>query len=167
MTPWVRLDDSFESHRKRRRAGHEAIGLWAGALAYAGRYLTNGHIDTDWLEAEVPSAAKRRKLVGKLMAVGLLELLPNGQVARLVDRRGELVEVGPVPEDSYLIHDYLQFNPSRKEVEERREKERLKKIEQRMSRGDSTGDNNGTSPALSSEPPRARASRTRTRTQNP
>ena len=164
MSPWVRLDDSLEGHRKRRRAGHEAMGLWMGALTYAGKYLTNGQIDQDWLEAEIPSAAKRKKVVGRLVTVGLFDFLPAGAKILLPDRRGEAVEFGPFPEDSYLVHDFLQFNPSKAEVEERRKKEREKKIAQRMSPGDNPGDTNGTSPDLSSEPPRARASRSRTHT---
>lgn len=171
MSPWVRLDDSLEGHRKRRRAGHEAFGVWCAALTYCGKYLTNGHVDRDWFEAEIPSTAKRQRVVGKLLSVGLLDHLEAGQTARLPDRRGELVEVGPFAEDEVLIHDYLAFNPSDKEVEERREKERLKKIHQRMSTdaspGDSPGDSNGDSPSPSEGTPRARASRSRTHTQIP
>lgn len=94
--PWGRLDDSFDAHRKVRRAGNEAAGIYARGLSYCAGALTDGHIDPEWLEER---AGRRAARVGELLVVaGLWE--PNS--------------------DGFVIHDYLDFNPSRSEILERR-----------------------------------------------
>jgi hypothetical protein len=98
--PWARVDDTAHEHRKFKRAGLEATGLYYMALSYCARYLTDGRVDFDWLEERVPSKGKRDKLLDTLVENGLFE--PNG--------------VG------YVIHDYLEVNPSRSEVEGLRDK---------------------------------------------
>ncbi len=98
--PWARCDDTAHEHRKFKRAGLEATGLYYMALSYCARYLTDGHVDQHWLEERVPQASRRRKLLQQLVDNGLFEV--NG--------------------DGYYVHDYLELNPSRAEVEELREK---------------------------------------------
>jgi hypothetical protein len=91
--PWGRLDDSFDAHRKVRRAGLEATGLHARALSYCAGALTDGHVDPEWLEER---AGRRAGKLGELLVVaGLWE--PNC--------------------DGFVIHDYLEYNPSREKVE--------------------------------------------------
>ena len=100
---WGRLDDSFDSHRKVRRAGLEAVGLHARALAYCAGSLTDGHVDPEWLEER---AGKRgEKLAQQLVTAGLWE--PNS--------------------DGYVIHDYLEYNPSRAQVETKRRADAARK----------------------------------------
>lgn len=90
--PWVKLDDSTDSHRKVRRAGNEAFGIWTRSLCYSAGALTDGHIDPEWLEER---AGKRAGKVSELLLVsGLWE--PN--------------------DDGWKIHDYLDFNPPRASV---------------------------------------------------
>jgi hypothetical protein len=90
--PWGKLDDSLDNHPKARRAGLEALGLWTRSIAHAAGYLTDGHIDVGWLEER---AGRQSKKLGDLLVVsGLWE--PNS--------------------DGFLIHDYLDYNPSREEV---------------------------------------------------
>jgi hypothetical protein len=140
VTPWVRLDDSVHSHRKVRRAGLEATGLWAMALSYSGFYLTDGFVDDDWITQAVPHPLKRQKLVEKLVKAGLFKRFVQGEIDYVNDRHGTLVQVGPYADPGYLIHDFLQHNPSRDEVEQRRKRERQKKRGQReMSPGDTGG----------------------------
>lgn len=95
---WVKLDDSFDGHKKVRRAGLEATGLHARALSHAGKEMEGGHIDPEWVEER---AGKRGlKLAEKLVQVGLWE--PNG--------------------NGWVIHDYLDYNPTREEWEAERAK---------------------------------------------
>src|SRR5271165_5174026 len=94
--PWGRLDDSFDAHRKVRRAGLEATGLHARALSYSAGALTDGHIDPEWVQERAGS--RGAKLAELLVTAGLWE--PNG--------------------DGWAIHDYLDFNFSREEVESKR-----------------------------------------------
>jgi hypothetical protein len=97
--PWARLDDSLHSHRKLRRAGLEATGLYAMALSYCAAYLTDGHVDEDFLAELVPSKRRRERLLEELVRRHLFE--PNGH--------------------GYAVHDYLDYNPSRADIERRRE----------------------------------------------
>lgn len=100
---WARLDDTFYPHPKVRRAGNEAIGVHCRAISYSAGALTDGKIDRAWLsEVAGRSAAK----VGRaLVDSGLWEL--NGE--------------------GWVIHDYLEYNPSRAQVLEKRRAESERK----------------------------------------
>lgn len=98
--PWAKCDDNAHEHRKFKRAGLEATGLYYMALSYCARYLTDGRVDGDWLAERVPNRRKRDQLLAALVEHRLFE--ENGS--------------------GYRVHDYLEINPSRSEVEELREK---------------------------------------------
>lgn len=91
--PWVRLDDNLDSHRKVRRAGNEAFGVWTRSLCYSAGALTDGHVDPEWLQERVGSKAVSR-MAELLVVSGLWE--PNS--------------------DGWVIHDYLDHNPTRASV---------------------------------------------------
>lgn len=73
--PWVRLDDSIDTHRKIRRAGNEASGVWMRSLCYSAGALTDGHVDPEWL------AERAGKRSGRLLAsvCGQVEIVACGQ----------------------------------------------------------------------------------------
>lgn len=119
--PWAKVDDTAHEHRKFKRAGLEATGLYWMALSYCARYLTDGHVDQHWLEERVPQRSRREKLLHALTEQRLFEENGNG----------------------YYVHDYHDYNPPAARVRERRRKELEKKRNQRMSRGDNGGDNHG------------------------
>jgi len=109
--PWVRLDDQFADHPKVVQAGPLAGWLHICALTYCARYLTDGFIP----QAIVPRLAD-------FTGIGIVDV--NGghaafghdvTVQELVDR---LVDVGlwDVVDGGYMIHDYLDYNPSKEEV---------------------------------------------------
>jgi hypothetical protein len=102
---WARLDDSFYSHPKVRRAGLAAVGLHVRAISYSAAHLLDGHIDVGW--AKEAGGTQHRKLVNALLGANLWE--PNG--------------------DGFVIHDYLDYNPSRESVLAKRaaDSERKKK----------------------------------------
>lgn len=90
---WAKLDDGFWSNPKVEEAGNEAAGAYARMLSYCGQHLTDGHVKQ--------AAAKyitRRPILTRLVELGFLE------------RNGE----------GWIIPDYLEFNPSREEVESKR-----------------------------------------------
>lgn len=90
---WVRLDDHFPTHPKMVAAGHEAAWLHVCALCYCAEHLTDGRVP----KAMVPRLSDCRN--------------PR----RLADR---LVEVNAweVDGDEFVLHDFLEFNPSREQV---------------------------------------------------
>lgn len=115
---YARLDDFLDGHPKVRRVGFEAFGVWCAAIVHSSKYLTDGRIDREWFEEKLPQPKRRQQILTALVENNMLE--KNG--------------VG------YVIHDYLEHNPSRVEVEERRRKAAAKKAGQRLSPGDGDGD---------------------------
>lgn len=97
--PWVRIDEAFADHPKIIEAGESAVCLFICGLAYCGHMLSDGVIP------------KRKARV----------LYPMNDAAAAADA---LVRVGLWHEDgdNYVVHDYLDYQPSRAEVEEARSK---------------------------------------------
>ena len=97
---WVKLDDKFTGHTKVLAAGPEAAWLHIEGLCYCAQQETDGVIlDTALVMLTQYSKPKAGKLAARLVEVGMWE------------RNGA----------GYVIHDYLDYNPSRKELEARRE----------------------------------------------
>ena len=105
---WLRIDDTFPEHPK--VVGLDAPTKWLHvcALAYASRNLTDGYIPAGALRG----LGGTKRMVAALVDAGLWEGHNAG---------GEPA--------NYLIHDYLDYNRSRKDVEEEREaaKTRMKR----------------------------------------
>lgn len=103
---WAKLDDQFPDHPKIEAAGPEAAWLYVCGICYCARYLTDGEIPKTRVPrlSALKSAEKHAK---KLVAVGLW------------------IDAGT----SYLVHDYLDYNPPRDEVEFRREQVSRKRSE--------------------------------------
>lgn len=98
---WVKLDDSFIDHPKVIEAGPLAGWLFIASLCYSNRLLTDGFI-------------------------------PQRQIYRLIDvddpqeSADRLVEVGlwDVVDGGYQVHDYLEYQPSKKKITDDRRKAR-------------------------------------------
>ncbi len=116
---WVRIDDSFADHPKIASAGPLGMALQVAALCYCNRYLTDGFI---------PMAVAPRLVYFE----GLAD--PLDVIDRLIEA-GIWVEV----QGGYQIHDYLEYQPSKSEVEETREKRRAAGAKGGRSRGQASG----------------------------
>ncbi|MGV9756973.1 hypothetical protein ACWDUC_14300 [Streptomyces tricolor] len=102
---WFALDDGFDSHPKVRKAGNAAVGLFVRLGVHATKHLTEGHLDGD-IVRDYGTAATIRKLI----TVGMLHE-PGHGCPRC-----------PQPAaDGYYIHDYLDYNKSRAQIEAARE----------------------------------------------
>jgi hypothetical protein len=90
---WVRVDDQHPDHPKVIAAGPMAAWLNVCGWCYAARYLTDGFIPAGQVRrlADVPDADV---LARRLVEVGLWEDAAGG----------------------FVIHDYLEYNPSRAKV---------------------------------------------------
>jgi hypothetical protein len=105
---WARLDDQFHAHRKIRQAWHQApasIGLHVMALTYCACFETDGFVDTAFVTEKLPVKSARDAAVRALIECGMWRELDNG----------------------YVIHDYLDYNPSRAQIVERRAKDAERK----------------------------------------
>lgn len=90
---WVRLDDQFADHPKVVGLSAKAFRLHVTAICYAARQETDGVIPRG-----VAFVVAARKWLGELTSAGLWEDHPSG----------------------YVIHDYLEYNPSADEVRSKR-----------------------------------------------
>lgn len=107
---WVKLDDRFPSHRKIALLSDRAFRLHVSALCWCAENLTDGHIS----DRELPLVAHVR---------GLKATAKQLEDAGVWDR----VEGG------WLVHDYLDYNPSRDQVlaERKKNAERQERFRQR------------------------------------
>lgn len=95
--PWVKVDEAFYDHPKFLDLDAGAVGIWLIGLAYSNRYLTSGAIPRRGLARAYPGT-DREKHARSLVTAGLWD--PT--------------------EDGWVIHDYLTYQPSKAQVEARR-----------------------------------------------
>ncbi len=151
---WVRIDDEFFHHPKPSGLGAlrlPAIGLHVLALCWCNKNLTNG---------------KLSELQVGILAGDLETLLPSGRVGELVDALVS-ARMWRRSKAGYVIHDYLKYQPSRKQVLDERKATaaRVRKHRNAKGNGVTNGDGNGVSTPVPN-PPRTRT-RTRTRSTIP
>lgn len=124
--PWGRLDDTLYDHPKLDLLGKDRLagmGLWLLCISWSNRHLTDGLIPRERI----------------LRLGGTVRLADALVVAGLFDASVE----------AYLIHDFLSFNRSRKEVEADRRSSRERMAERRANTSRTPGE----------VPPPARVSR--------
>ena len=106
---WAKIDDGFWSHPKTLRlAGvSPAAGfLHVRAISYATRHVTDGFLADSAVAALMPDPEERAKATEVLINEGVW--YRNGQ-------------------DGYAIHDFLDWNPSRDQIMEKRLRDRERK----------------------------------------
>lgn len=108
---WTKLDDTFHSHPKIRRAWREpiALGLHVLALNYATCHDLDGEVPTEFVEDQVPDQSDRARAIEVLVDIGLWA--ENGK--------------------GWVIHDFLEYQPSRAKLREKRAKDAERKREER------------------------------------
>lgn len=123
--PWVRFDDAYALNRKLRRAGRDALLLHFTATCFCARHLTDGLIDS----RDFPDLAHEAMLTPEEAAAALTSLIDNNLA--------ETTSAG------WVIHDFLDYQPSRAEVLSDRENDRLRKRKSRLSQVESQCDSVG------------------------
>lgn len=118
---WIKIDDSFPDHPKIIGLSAEAFRTHIRGLCYSGRFLTDGLI---------PASA-----VG---SIGSLD-----SIIELVD---SCLWVCSELEGAYLIHDYLEHQTSKFEVEEKREAVRKRVARYRAGKSNVVSNANVTTP---------------------
>jgi hypothetical protein len=120
---WVRLDDGLPEHRKTLAAGGDAGWLHVCAIAYCNRNETDGVVPRTIID-RLSDRRTPSRLADRLVAVGLWEVHPEG----------------------WLIHDYLEFQPSKAKLADDRRKARERMAKNRGSSGDVQANDDGSSP---------------------
>jgi hypothetical protein len=118
VTSTVAFEDRTPENLKIAPISDRAFRLWFNCACYCHRNLTDGRVPAVLILSLSPTATKRA--VEELLSAGLLE-----HVDKL----------------TYRVHDYLDHNPSREEVEEARRgsRERTRRWRDGMSDGTSDG----------------------------
>ena len=116
---WIKIDDSFPDHPKIIGLSAEAFRTHIRGLCYSGRFLTDGL---------VPASA--------VDSIGNPE-----SIAELVD---SCLWIRSQIEGGYWIHDYLDHQTSKSEVEEKREAVRQRVARYRASRSNAVSNANVT-----------------------
>lgn len=158
---WVRLDDEFADNPKLERAGPLAAWLHVAGICYAARHLTDGVIPQ----------AKAQRLAAVTAPTKQIQALLREGVWHQPGHTCTSSLCGNVPAGHYLIHDFLDYQKSKAQIDAEREADREKKRRQRAtgaatpergtdgrytpreSPGVSRGDNNGTPPGNPTENP--------------
>lgn len=117
--PWVKIDDKWSNHPKLIIVGPLGKALYMDALCYASQYLTDGFIP-ELVAAQLCYQFNEFENSGNIPdnEEPIKWLCNQGLWDRADDERG------------YWIHDYLEFNPSRAQVESDRDaaKARMRRV---------------------------------------
>jgi hypothetical protein len=105
--PYLLIDDGMAENPKVIGLSDKAFRLWITALVYCARNLTDGAISE----------------------LAIRSLAPNCQIDRPLSVVKQIVEAGLFDETDagWLVHDFLEYNPSRAEMDRKRAKTRERK----------------------------------------
>ena len=107
--PWAKLDDRAPSNPKVFEAGVCAFGLFTQSLCYCAANLTDGFVPATALPLVSPGTSPR-------LLLALVDRLVKAGLWAVDDERG-----------GWVVHDYLDYNPSRADVLAEREAARKRK----------------------------------------
>lgn len=98
--PWANFDDKFPRHPKVRRLSDGAFRLHVSGICYSAEWKLDGRIPSDEIRDLIPKF--KPAYLGDLVALRMW------------------IDLG----DYHDIHDYLQWNRSREQIEDAQEKTR-------------------------------------------
>lgn len=100
---WVKLDDQWMDHPKIIEAGRDARDMWLASITWCAKHLTDGFFPANLIPQLAVMAgadvANCQEFASRLLALCLWDATDNG----------------------YMVHDYLEYNPSRETVISTRE----------------------------------------------
>lgn len=114
---WLKLDPNIFEHPKFERTSEPARLCHIYGLLYASRWLTDGRIPASFSRTKV-----RRGQIEQLVAAGIWHRAEGLEAT--CGRCWTMIQ--GQPGDGWVIHDFLGYNPAKREVEERREWDRRK-----------------------------------------
>ena len=137
---WFKMDDGFANSkpvlRIPRRYRLQAVGLWALAGTWSAKEETDGFIPEYVLEELCGTAG----VANQLVQAGLWEIVKGSST----DPVGILSAVSDDPQlPGWVYRNWSKYQPTKAELEENREKERIRKANYRKSQRDTTGTGKG------------------------
>jgi hypothetical protein len=180
---WVRIDDQFADHPKIKSVGAVGMAIQIASICYCNRYLTDGFISWSAADALIATTlAPVTGLVADPATTGDEENAARTPTPNVIYELGFTsgmsgidanewhwpsimvnANLWELSEDGYIIHDYLEYNPTKEEVlsvrnqrkeaakaaakstNEKRWGDRKESPTRRQS-GDASGDDNGVAP---------------------
>lgn len=154
--PWVRFDDQFASHRKVTRLSDAAFRLHVSAVFWCARNLTDGAVPEVDVENVCARVRSPQKFVTELVRQGLWH--ETGAVCDSPDCPAHPDNAGSNAvtangETGWLIHDYLEYQPSKARVERERESNASRQKRWREQQKNRNAVTNGGSNAVSNSAP--------------
>lgn len=101
---WLKIDDRLWSHRKIVEVGDRALGVWLRLACWSAQHEEDGRIPRGILV--MLTGSERSDQVQALLEAGMLDEGDQGSV---------------------FVHDFLKYNPSRSDLEAKREVDRERK----------------------------------------
>lgn len=137
---WFKMDDGFANSKPvlkiPRRYRLQAVGLWALAGTWSAKEETDGFIPEYVLEELCGTPG----IAGQLVQAGLWEIV-NGSSS---DPVGIVSTSSSNPQlPGWIYRNWSKYQPTKAELEENREKERIRKANYRMSQRDTKGTGTG------------------------
>jgi hypothetical protein len=111
---WAKLDDSFHSHPKVRAAWYRcpaSIGLHVMGITYAADHESDGVVPGWFVAGAFHKSKDLSAAVGTLIELGMWEQQADA--------------------DDFLIHDFLDYHPSKSKLEKKRAAEAERKRRER------------------------------------
>ena len=97
----IALDDNIEDHPKFAGLSNDAFALWIRCIGYCRRNLTDGFVPHPIAVTRSRASANARKIIGELLKTS----------------PGCSNPLWHEVEGGYAVHDYLEWNPSKEQVE--------------------------------------------------
>jgi hypothetical protein len=136
---WAKFDDRYDDHEKIKRVWKRSglgAALHCHAITYSARHETDGMVTTEWIQERFDIARTKPKdrteAMAALVELGLFELVDG---------------------ERFLVHDYLDYNPSAAELQAKREADAERKRKKPPSglRADSNGSPSGNGGSVHSD----------------
>lgn len=110
---WAKFDDRYDDNEKVKRAwklSPAAAAVHAHAITYSSRHETDGIVTVEWVQERFDIARMkdkdRREAIEALVSTGLFETVDG---------------------ERFVVHDYLKFNPSSRQLDDRRRRDSERK----------------------------------------
>lgn len=151
---WVRISDDFYDNEKMGELGPVAIALWIASLAYCNRNLTDGFISANKIRGLIDCSgleisqthdghtSPESEAIRELVLAGVLHQAGHNCTTCTVAQEGQGNDPNPKGR-RYLIHDYLEYQMSKAEIEAKAAANRQRVQEWRKNRKNTTGNGVG------------------------
>lgn len=121
MSPYARIDDRLYDNQKAEATTANALGHLLLSLSYAGRHTTDGALPEHFVRRHLRTRRGGKRAVDELVDRGWLH-----RAGELCDRCLAALRTAGAnpPAEGFYIHDYLDHNHSRAQIESRRKSDR-------------------------------------------